>query len=75
MGYLLRYLNWRKIAESVLAIDNPDEVGDDFAGILKTSYQVKEIPKGSNKGPEVSDYLQRARCRQLSRPAFLAKMS
>ena len=57
MGVLLNYKNWKRLYETALSIDTPAVAGDRFAEILKSNYQVKEQPKGSNKGPEVSKYL------------------
>jgi len=57
MGVLLNYKNWKRLYEAALSIDTPAVAGDRFAEILKSNYQVKEQPKGSNKGPEVSKYL------------------
>jgi peptidoglycan hydrolase-like protein with peptidoglycan-binding domain len=60
MSYILKYNKWRELTEAVLSIDAPAAAGTRFAEILKSNYQVKEQPKGSNKGPEVSAYLQTA---------------
>jgi predicted chitinase len=57
MAYLLNYKNWKRLYETALSIDASDVAGDRFAEILKSNYQVKEQPPGSNKGPEVSKYL------------------
>ena len=57
MSYLVNYKNWKRLYETALSIDASDVAGDRFAEILKSNYQVKEQPKGSNKGPEVSKYL------------------
>jgi len=60
MSYILKYDKWRKLTEAALSIDKPTVAGVRFAEILKSNYQVKEQPRGSNKGPEVSNYLQTA---------------
>lgn len=46
------------ITEAEMAISNPKEAGDKFAKILGANKDIKESPKGSNRGPKVTAYLQ-----------------
>jgi hypothetical protein len=46
------------ISESEMSISNPKDAGDKFAKILGDNKDIKESPKGSNKGPKVTAYLQ-----------------
>jgi hypothetical protein len=46
------------ITEAEMSISNPEEAGDKFAKILGDHKDTKESPKGSNKGPKVTAYLQ-----------------
>ena len=46
------------ISEAEMSISNPKDAGDKFAKILGAHKDVKESPKGSNKGPKVTAYLQ-----------------
>jgi hypothetical protein len=41
-----------------IALNDPSKDGETFAGVLAANKDAKEQPKGSNKGPEVSRYLQ-----------------
>ena len=45
------------VLEKTLSISNPDYAGDSFAKILNAQKEVKEEPKGSNKGKDVEKYL------------------
>lgn len=53
-----RVLSFREfILEAEIAINNPDDAGNKFARILGDNKDVKEMPKGSNRGPKVESYL------------------
>lgn len=41
-----------------IQLSNPSKDGEIFAGVLASHREAKEQPKGSNKGPEVTKYLQ-----------------
>jgi len=41
-----------------ITLNDPAKDGETFAGVLAANKDAKEQPKGSNKGPEVSKYLQ-----------------
>lgn len=45
------------ILETEMSIGRPEEAGYKFAEILGDHKDAKEMPKGSNKGPQVDDYL------------------
>ena len=45
------------ITESEMSISDPEEAGNKFAKILGDNKDIKESPKGSNKGPKVEAYL------------------
>jgi len=46
------------ISEAEMSISNPEEAGNKFAKILGDNKDIKESPKGSNRGPKVTAYLQ-----------------
>lgn len=46
------------VSEAQFPVNDPSTTGEKFAGVLAANKDVKEVPKGSNKGPEVSKYLQ-----------------
>ena len=53
-----KILNFNEfINEASFAISDPVKAGREFAEILGKTRNVREIPKGSNKGPEVEAYL------------------
>jgi hypothetical protein len=41
-----------------ISLSDPSKDGEIFAGVLASQKDAKEQPKGSNKGPEVTKYLQ-----------------
>ena len=45
------------IKEASIPLPNPSEGGEKFAGVLQANKNVKEQPKSSNSGPEVTQYL------------------
>lgn len=45
------------LSEAQISLKNPTTDGRDFTGILAKNRNVKESPKGSNKGVEVNKYL------------------
>ena len=45
------------LLEAQFALNKPGDAGNALAGILSKNRDVKEKPKGSNKGPEVEAYL------------------
>lgn len=54
-----RILNFNEfLSEAEMSISDPVKAGEEFAKVLSKHKDVKEAPKGSNKGPEVSQYLQ-----------------
>jgi hypothetical protein len=55
MGRILNFKSF--ISEAQINLNNPSSDGEKFAGILKQNQDAKEQPKGSNKGPEVSQFL------------------
>lgn len=46
------------LSEAEMSVSNPSKAGEEFAKILSKHKDVKESPMGSNKGPEVNQYLQ-----------------
>lgn len=54
-----RVLNFSEfLSEAEISVSDPSKAGEEFAKILSKHRNVKEDPKGSNKGPEVNGYLQ-----------------
>lgn len=45
------------LSEAQISLKNPDAAGDVLSDILAKNRDVKEQPKGSNRGPEVEAYL------------------
>jgi hypothetical protein len=46
------------ISEAQFSLSDPSTAGEKLAGVLAANKDVKEVPKSSNKGPEVNQYLQ-----------------
>lgn len=55
MGRILNFTDF--INEASFPVREPKETGEELANILGQTRNVKEIPSGSNKGPEVEQYL------------------
>lgn len=54
-----RILNFQDfINEASFALNDPKRTGEEFNRILMQTRDIKEIPSGSNKGPDVEKYLQ-----------------
>jgi hypothetical protein len=46
------------IKEANIPLGDPSTAGEKFAGVLQANKNVKEQPRSSNSGPEVTQYLQ-----------------